>query len=255
MESRVPGESGVVMAEEHALVVDSPDGPTLSADELERKRLKKREKVRSAWISFVGRIVAQIMGAVATISLGLMLVQRYRHRLRVRLRCRPPGTPRRSRCGQAGHARRGVAGRAAVAGRLRGRRGIIRQGNDRRAHHDLVRLDSVRVVSRTSSAIYGKAGGRCRRSPARSVSISLSRDGHEGEGRVRIAAGLMTPGATNICWQILRPAVTAGADRPGRSRGSHRQSHQDRARLDASRLSRRGVRPSNRPTPAILGAR
>ena len=58
-----------------ALVVEAPTGT--AEDELERKLEKKRAKIRSAWISFVGRIVAQIMGAVATISLGLMLVQKY----------------------------------------------------------------------------------------------------------------------------------------------------------------------------------
>ena len=37
-------------------------------------RLKrKRSKVRSAWISFVGRIVAQIIGAVASVTLGLVV--------------------------------------------------------------------------------------------------------------------------------------------------------------------------------------
>ena len=38
---------------------------------------KKKEKVRSAWISFVGRIVAQVVGAVATIVLGVLFLQKY----------------------------------------------------------------------------------------------------------------------------------------------------------------------------------
>lgn len=42
----------------------------------EQKRRKKRDKVRSAWISFVGRILAQILGAVAMITLGLALADR-----------------------------------------------------------------------------------------------------------------------------------------------------------------------------------
>jgi hypothetical protein len=87
------------MAEEHALVVETTDGPAQTAaaeDELEKKREKKRAKVRSAWISFVGRIVAQIMGAVATISLGLMLVQKYHARA---------GRAARGHSGQARHAR------------------------------------------------------------------------------------------------------------------------------------------------------
>jgi TolB-like protein len=42
-----------------------------------RKLRKKHKKVRSAWISFVGRIIAQFVGSAATIVLGLMLLQKY----------------------------------------------------------------------------------------------------------------------------------------------------------------------------------
>ena len=38
---------------------------------------KKQKKVRSVWISFVGRIVAQFVGSAATIVLGLMLLHKY----------------------------------------------------------------------------------------------------------------------------------------------------------------------------------
>jgi TolB-like protein len=41
------------------------------------KTKRKRDKVRSAWISFVGRILAQAIGATATIVLSLMFVQRH----------------------------------------------------------------------------------------------------------------------------------------------------------------------------------
>jgi TolB-like protein len=67
-------------------MVDQPDAPAqlrqstptdVPLDSDADKLRKKRNKVRSAWISFVGRIVAQIMGAAATITLGLMVVQRY----------------------------------------------------------------------------------------------------------------------------------------------------------------------------------
>jgi len=43
----------------------------------EQKREKKRNKVRSAWISFVGRIIAQFVGASASILLGMALLQKY----------------------------------------------------------------------------------------------------------------------------------------------------------------------------------
>ena len=37
-------------------------------------KTRKRSKVRSAWISFAGRIVAQIIGAIATVSLGAIVL-------------------------------------------------------------------------------------------------------------------------------------------------------------------------------------
>jgi TolB-like protein len=41
------------------------------------KKKKKKSKVRSAWISFIGRIVAQLCGAVAAVVLGLQLAKGY----------------------------------------------------------------------------------------------------------------------------------------------------------------------------------
>ena len=38
---------------------------------------RRRNKLRAAWISFVGRILAQAIGAVASIMLGLMVLSRY----------------------------------------------------------------------------------------------------------------------------------------------------------------------------------
>lgn len=43
----------------------------------DQDKKKKKAKVRSAWISFIGRIVAQLFGAVATVMLGLQVVQNY----------------------------------------------------------------------------------------------------------------------------------------------------------------------------------
>jgi hypothetical protein len=38
---------------------------------------KNKDKVRSAWISFAGRIVAQMVGAIATVVLGVIVLNRY----------------------------------------------------------------------------------------------------------------------------------------------------------------------------------
>jgi TolB-like protein len=42
-----------------------------------RKKRRRRERVRGAWIAFVGRIVAQFVGSAASIVLGLALIQSY----------------------------------------------------------------------------------------------------------------------------------------------------------------------------------
>lgn len=42
-----------------------------------RQQKRKKDKVRSAWISFVGRIVAQVVGAVASVALGYIVLTKY----------------------------------------------------------------------------------------------------------------------------------------------------------------------------------
>jgi hypothetical protein len=41
---------------------------------LELEGSRKRDKIRSAWISFAGRIVAQLIGAIATVTLGVVVL-------------------------------------------------------------------------------------------------------------------------------------------------------------------------------------
>lgn len=71
------------MSETAAVTPTSPELPVPEAaaeqggaDNPEKKK-KKKAKVRSAWISFLGRILAQLCGAVATVVLGLQLVRGY----------------------------------------------------------------------------------------------------------------------------------------------------------------------------------
>ncbi len=40
-------------------------------------KLRKRNKVRSVWISFVGRIAAQLIGSIATVTLGVIVLGRH----------------------------------------------------------------------------------------------------------------------------------------------------------------------------------
>ncbi len=68
---------------------DSPDPPAAPSPEIPRisndpvpadpdgaKRDKKKRRARSAWISFAGRVVAQVVGAAATIVSGVYVVNR-----------------------------------------------------------------------------------------------------------------------------------------------------------------------------------
>jgi TolB-like protein len=55
----------------------TPSNAIEPASAEDRKARKKRRKLRSAWIAFVGRIVAQFVGSAATIVLGLILLHTY----------------------------------------------------------------------------------------------------------------------------------------------------------------------------------
>jgi TolB-like protein len=187
------------MAEEHALVtaaIGAAGSVDAAEDDLERRLEKKRAKVRSAWISFVGRIVAQIMGAVATISLGLILVQRYHA---------PAAAERAATLDQHGqHAQQSrvpvrfvTPGETSLA--VLPLRDVSADGEESFARGmtdalitDLVHLGSVRVVSGASAAIYEKER---RRLPeiAQALGVDFIVDGSvtRAEGRVRIAVHLI----------------------------------------------------------------
>ena len=163
-----------------------------SEDELERKLEKKREKIRSAWISFVGRIVAQIMGAVATIALGLMVVQKYHTPSTA-----PVSVPVQSVPPEIVPVRLITPGESTLA--VLPLQNVSADGETSFARGmtdalitDLAHLDVVRVVSRTSSAAYDQGG---RRLPliARELGVDFIVDGTvtKADGRVRIALSLI----------------------------------------------------------------
>ena len=66
------------MTDEHAslpLAQPAAEAARTSA-EIEKKRKKKKDKLRSAWISFIGRILAQVLGAAASIAFGLLILNK-----------------------------------------------------------------------------------------------------------------------------------------------------------------------------------
>jgi TolB-like protein len=127
--------------------------------ELEAQREKKRNKVRSAWISFVGRIVAQFVGASASIVLGMALLQKYNT-----AQAKPDGTPPAvATVAQHPHAavrQRGWSGQPSLAVLpLAAFSADPRQKNLADAMTEalitaLAQVDGLRVISRTSSMSY-----------------------------------------------------------------------------------------------------
>jgi TolB-like protein len=187
-----------------AVTPEGSQDPAADARAAAAKAKKKREKVRSAWISFVGRIVAQLVGAAATIALGLMVVQRY----------------------QAGAVKSdSAAARTGVADAQSTR---ARPGSDARPSvvvlplvnfsadaalqpyadglteallTELTKAGRVRVLSRTSSMHYK---GTSKRLPeiARELDVDLVLEGSlmRSRGRVRISAQLIDAMADEHVW-------------------------------------------------------
>jgi len=173
-----------------AIVVENAGGTI--EDDPERKLEKKRAKIRSAWIAFVGRIVAQIMGAVATISLGLMLVQKYHGP-----GAAPVSVPVQSAPQEIVPVRLITPGESTLA--VLPLQNVSADGETSFARGmtdalitDLAHLDAVRVVSRTSSAAYDQ-GGRRLPQIARELGVDFIVDGAviKADGRVRIALSLI----------------------------------------------------------------
>jgi TolB-like protein len=209
------------MAEDHALAVDNTNGAGAIAggeDELERKLEKKRAKVRSAWIAFVGRIVAQIMGAVATISLGLMVVQKYHTPAAA-----PAAPPARVESQAVLPVRLVTPGEVSLA--VLPLEDVSPDGESSFARAmtdalitDLVQLDGIRVVSRTSSAAQGKAG-RLVPEIARELGVDYIVEGTvtRVDGRVRVAVRLVDARRdenllAHSYTRPLRPALTVQAE-------------------------------------------
>ena len=183
------------MADAHTVAAATTGEPVpagTEADELERKLEKKRAKIRSAWIAFVGRIVAQIMGAVATIALGLMLVQRY-HTPATALAPPPaevvPFAAVPVRLVTPGEASLAVLPLRDVSA---DGEGSFARGMTEALITELVHLDQIRVVSRTSSAAFEK-DGQPLPDIARALGVDFVVDGSvtRVEGRVRIVARLI----------------------------------------------------------------
>jgi TolB-like protein len=121
-------------------------------------KTRKKGKLRSVWISFVGRIVAQILGAVASVTLGLLILHKYQKGTgdeTLKATVQAAAVPR-----VAAH----VDGTLALAVlpldsfSPDSRDGYFAAGMTEAIIAGLTSIDRLRVISRTSTMRYGQAG-------------------------------------------------------------------------------------------------
>jgi TolB-like protein len=180
-------------------------GPAVLASreqEPEAKKKKKKARARSAWISFTGRILAQIVGAVATIFLGVYVVDQYK-------------APR------AGEAAGGaVAIAPAAPSRLRAsdgetalavlpiqnfsgdsRQDFFADGTTEALIAELAQLKGLRVISRTSSMHY-KGGTQPLPQIAQELGVDWIVEGSVvvSAGRMRVTAQLIDARRDEHVW-------------------------------------------------------
>jgi TolB-like protein len=155
-----------------------------------KKEKKKKDKVRSAWISFVGRILAQVIGATSAIVLGLMFVQQQTSNAAE---------------GEKGMAGASVAATAPIAPDARSiavlplenfsgdpAADYFGDGMTEALIASLTQISGLHVISRTSSMSY-KQGRKSLREIAGELGVRWIVEGSyiRNDGRIRVTAQLI----------------------------------------------------------------
>jgi TolB-like protein len=214
----------------------------------ETKNKKVHKKMRSAWISFVGRIVAQIIGAVATVVLGLAIADRITRPSAIAATPRPEA-PARARTDAVWIAVLPLDNFSGDPGQE-----FLADGMTEALIAGLARRPGLHVVSRTSVMPYKGA-----RKPLPQIARELGVDAViEGSvvrvrDRVRVTAQLLDADEDRHLW-----AETYDRDL-GDLLAVQAEVAQDAARAIAARLAPAGsvpagVRPveRDRPGPAAV---
>jgi TolB-like protein len=185
-------------------------GPLLTP---EARLKRKKDKVRSAWISFIGRIVAQIVGAIASVTLGLMVLTKYHIQEQQKGEAGTVGTsgtiaaPSATSDHLARHRAQRASGALALAV-------MPIQDYSKGAAHayfadgitealitELAQIKGLQVTSRTSSMAY-KATTKSLPDIARELGVDLILEGSvvQDRAQVRVTAQLIDADTDRHLW-------------------------------------------------------
>jgi TolB-like protein len=164
---------------------------------------KKKNKVRSAWISFVGRITAHILGAAASVALGLMFLDKYSSHA---AKAAAAAETAQSSSIAAHRAARPSAELALAVLPLQnysadGKQVYLADGITEALITDLTQIKGLRVTSRTSSMAY-KGVSRPLPEIARELAVDLILEGSivcDGD-RARVTAQLIDADTDQHLW-------------------------------------------------------
>jgi len=176
-----------------------------------KKKKKKKDKVRSAWISFAGRILAQIVGALATVVLTITVLHQYKG-VDVRQSKESAASARRSE--SVASARPADENAVAV---LPMENFSAEPGHDYLADGmtetliaDLTKAGGLHVISRTSS-MHFKGHRQPLREVAEQLGVKWIIEGSvvKAGDRVRITAQLIDAATDQHAWAEIyeRPAA------------------------------------------------
>ena len=167
------------------------DGPTSI------RKVKKTAKLRGVWISFIGRIVAQILGAVASIVLGVIVLHEYQRTAQpVAAKARIVRAVHDTAAGGSSIAVLPLADFSADD-----RDSSLADAITEAVITDLAHAESLRVISRTSIMPY-KATQKTVPEIGRELDVDLILEGSivQSGGRVRVTAQLIDAATDEHVW-------------------------------------------------------
>lgn len=139
--------------------------PELEPDGLESAgKPKKKDKERHVWISFFGRILAQIIGAIASVVLGIFVLQKYQDR-------EPPAPAQPAARVARAHGQKALAVMPLASFSANPEDAYFADGMTEVLIADLAQLEGWKVISRTSTESY-----RGSKKPLRQIAQELNVD-------------------------------------------------------------------------------